>query len=87
MEKLKLEADFMKLLNLFKSGKNGTSFYDEKNPLGFQCMHCHKIQYVSTYRYIETDVFYEYYVTCPSCKKEQVLRQKSVMATIREYKN
>lgn len=77
-------------LGCFKFNKkhnDGILFNNEKNPLGFECMYCHKIQYTPTYRYRETDNFYEYDVACPSCDKTQTLRQKSAMATIREYKD
>lgn len=55
--------------------------------LGFWCRHCETVQYASDYYYGETDDNYVYKLRCPNCGKFLTLKQKSVMATIREQIN
>lgn len=61
------------------------SFHNEKNPFGFQCQFCRSIEYVPDYKFRETYENYEYEVTCGSCHETQILRQRSVMASLRNH--
>ena len=52
--------------------------------LGFWCAHCQAVRHVSEYNYEETDEHYIYRLRWPGCRHRLTLKQKSVMATIRE---
>lgn len=57
---------------------------DEKNPLGFWCKNCKEVHHATEWTFGEVGDYNETHLTCPKCKKKLILRQKSVMATIRE---
>lgn len=52
--------------------------------LGFWCEHCNAVRHASEYDYETTDEHYVYTLHCPGCHRKLVLKQKSVMAYIRE---
>ena len=58
------------------------------NTFGYQCAHCNNVVYSPVWNYVGIVHGYnETHVTCPHCNKLNIIRQKSVIETIKTYKH